>query len=83
MDHRKSSHQAMNRSIKATRGRYLILACTDNRHQADALERIIALLEARPDVALIYANSYITVTENQTFEHHTRVGSIAGLTLTC
>ena len=51
----------------------MTLACTDDRHKKDAFERMVAVLEARPDVALVYANSYVTRTENETFENHTRV----------
>jgi hypothetical protein len=32
---------------------------------------MVAVLEARPDIALVYANVYITKTENETFENHT------------
>ena len=72
-EHRESSHSAINRCIKAARGKYVTLACTDDRHKKDAFERMVAVLEARPDVALVYANSYVTWTENETFENHTRV----------
>jgi glycosyltransferase involved in cell wall biosynthesis/tetratricopeptide (TPR) repeat protein len=72
-EHRESSHSAINRCIKAARGKYVTLACTDDRHKKDAFERMIDVIEARPDVALVYANCYVTRTENETFENHTRV----------
>jgi glycosyltransferase involved in cell wall biosynthesis len=71
-EQRESSHSAVNRCIKAARGKYVTLACTDDRHKKDAFERMVAVLEARPDVALVYANCYVTRIENETFENHTR-----------
>jgi len=72
-ERRESSHSAINRCIGGARGKYLTLACTDDRHKKDAFERMAAVLEARPDVALVYANSYITTAENETFENHSRL----------
>jgi len=74
-EHRESSHAAINRCIKAARGKYVTLACTDDRHKEDALERMVAVLESRPDVALVYGNSYITVFENETFDNLTPIGT--------
>jgi GT2 family glycosyltransferase/glycosyltransferase involved in cell wall biosynthesis len=74
-EHRESSHSAINRCIKAARGEYVTLACTDDRHKEDALERMVAVLESRPDVALVYGNSYITVFENETFDNFTPGGT--------
>jgi GT2 family glycosyltransferase len=70
----ESSHSAINRGIKAAQGKYLTLSCTDDRHKKDAIERMVAVLETRPDIALVYANCYITAVENETFENHTRKG---------
>jgi tetratricopeptide (TPR) repeat protein len=70
---RENSHTALNRCIDLARGKYLTSACVDDRHKADAYERMVAVLEARPDIALVYGNSSITVTENETFEKHTAV----------
>jgi glycosyltransferase involved in cell wall biosynthesis len=72
---RESSHKAINRGIKAAQGKYLTLACTDDRHKKDAIERMVAVLEARPDIALVYVNSFITEVENETFENHKQKGS--------
>jgi GT2 family glycosyltransferase len=74
-ERRESSHSAINRCLRAARGKYVTLACTDDRHKKDAFERMAAVLEARPDVALAYANSTITTTENETFENHSRVAT--------
>jgi GT2 family glycosyltransferase len=69
----ENSHGAINRCIRLARGKYLTLACTDDRHKPDAFERMVAVLEARPEIALVYANCYITLTENETFLNHHRV----------
>jgi len=74
-EHRESSHSAINRCIKAARGKYVTLACTDDRHKEDALERMVAVLESRPDVALVYGNTHITVFENETFDNFTPAGT--------
>lgn len=74
-EHRESSHSAINRCIKAARGKYVTLACTDDRHKEDALERMMAALESRPDVALVYGNSHITIFENETFDNFTPSGT--------
>jgi GT2 family glycosyltransferase len=70
----ENSHAGINRCIRLAKGRYVTLACTDDRHKPDAFERMAAVLEARPDIALVYANCYITPFENETFENCTPVG---------
>lgn len=72
---REGVYAAWNRGVKLASGKYLTNANTDDRHRRDALERMANLLEARPDVALVYANVYITETPNETFDRHTRVGA--------
>jgi GT2 family glycosyltransferase len=74
-EHRESSHSAINRCIKAARGKYVTLACTDDRHKENALERMVAVLESRPDIALVYGNSHITAFENETFDNFTPAGA--------
>lgn len=73
---RETSHSAINRALRLARGTYVTLANTDDRHKRDAFERMAAVLESRPDVCLVYANSYITLKENQTFERHERAGEL-------
>lgn len=72
---RESSHATWNRCIQVARGKYVTMACTDDRHRKDALARMVEVLEARPDIALVYANVYITRNENETFEKSTRTGA--------
>ena len=72
---REGVYAAWNRGIKLASGKYVTNANTDDRHRRDALERMASVLEARPEVALVYANAYITETPNETFDQHTRVGA--------
>ncbi len=76
---RESSHAAISRAIRQSRGRYLTLANTDDRHRHDFLERLAAVLDARPDVALVYADIFVTVGENETFGDFRRAGHVQGL----
>ena len=49
---RESLYDAWNRGIHAARGLYITNANTDDRHRADALERLARSLDERPDAAL-------------------------------
>ncbi|MBW1731455.1 MAG: glycosyltransferase [Deltaproteobacteria bacterium] len=73
-DQREGVYAAWNRGIKAARGKYITNANTDDRHRSNAFEKMALILDQRPDIALVYANVWITETENETFENHTRVG---------
>ncbi len=64
---RESIYAAWNRGIKLASGEYITNANTDDRHRPDALEIMAKVLEQRPDVGLVYADSLITNTENETF----------------
>jgi glycosyltransferase involved in cell wall biosynthesis/Tfp pilus assembly protein PilF len=64
---RESLYAAWNTGIKAAHGRYITNANTDDRHRADALEILARTLDEHPDVTLVYADSLITQTENETF----------------
>ncbi|MFQ5750723.1 MAG: glycosyltransferase family 2 protein, partial [bacterium] len=67
---RESSHAAWNRCIHLARGKYLTIACTDDRHRPDALELMVRVLEEYPEYGLVYADSLITTVENETFEQN-------------
>lgn len=71
---REQSHITLNRCIQAARGQYITLACTDDRHRADALEKMAAALESHPDKALVYADVAITEKENQVLESAELIG---------
>lgn len=68
---REPSQVSFNRCIQVARGRYLTMANADDRHRPDALEILARTLDARPEVALAYADSLITRRENETFAHTT------------
>ena len=71
---REGVYAAWNRGIQAACGTYITNANTDDRHKRDAFERMVAILEERPEIALVYANAYVTKTEGETFEAHTPAG---------
>ncbi len=73
-EERESLYSAWNRGIRMARGRYISNANTDDRLKSDAFEVMASVLDGNPEVALVYADYYITATENQTFENHTRMG---------
>lgn len=70
VDHRENAHEALNRCIQVASGRYLTLACADDRHRADALEEMVQALENHSNVGLVYADSLITNGENETFANN-------------
>ena len=71
---RETVYQAWNRGIKLASGKYLTNANTDDRHRKDALEILLRELDANVKVGLVYADQYVTKTENQTFDEHNVVG---------
>ncbi|MFK4765623.1 glycosyltransferase [Desulfobaculum sp. SPO524] len=73
-DERETIYSAWNRGARAARGRYLTNANADDRHRHDALEVMAATLDANPQVALVYANAYVTATPCQDFATCTPIG---------
>ena len=71
---RETVYQAWNRGIKLASGKYLTNANTDDRHRKDSLEILVRELDANVKVGLVYADQYVTKTENQTFDEHNVVG---------
>lgn len=65
---------AWNRGIRAARGRYVTSANADDRHAPEALERMARELDADPELALVYANAIITMTENASWQEPHAVG---------
>ncbi len=72
---RETVYAAWNRAINAAQGRYLANANTDDRHRADAFERMVAVLNENPSIDLVYADALITTTPNETFEQCTPTGT--------
>ncbi len=73
---RESVYQAWNRGIKFAAGKYITNANTDDRHRRDALEKMVAVLEDREEIALVYADVIKTRTANETFNRCTPVGTL-------
>ncbi len=73
-DQRETVYAAWNRGIKLATGRYITSANTDDRHTPYAFERMVHVLEKNPDIALVYANGWMTENENETFENFTPAG---------
>jgi len=73
---RETTTSAANRCVAAARGKYLTLACADDRHRRDALERLVEVLERNPQHALAYADVAITDTENESADLATVVGHL-------
>lgn len=66
-EERETIYAAWNRAIAVARGKYLTNANTDDRHHPQAYERLVSVLESRPEVALVYADSKVTREENAEF----------------
>lgn len=73
-EERETIYAAWNRGIKACRGAYVTNANADDRHRPDALAIMAGVLDEHPDVALVWANMFLTATENQTFQTATPIG---------
>jgi glycosyltransferase involved in cell wall biosynthesis len=71
---RETVYASWNRGIKAARGKYITNANSDDRHRRDALETMSNVLDSNSEIGLVYADTIITATENETFEKHTPAG---------
>ena len=78
-ENRETVYHAWNRGIKASSGKYITNANTDDRLRPDAFEVMVNALESNPEIALVYADVIITETENETFERCTPVGNFQWL----
>jgi len=67
-EERETIYSAWNRAIHEARGEFVSNANTDDRHSSDAYEKMVATLQSKPDIALVYADSFVTSTVNATFE---------------
>jgi len=72
-EERETIYKAWNRGIKASSGKYITNANTDDRHRKDALEVMAKVLEEERDVGLVYSDDIMTETENETFEKYTAI----------
>ncbi|MCU7519719.1 MAG: glycosyltransferase [Ignavibacteria bacterium] len=75
-DERETIYQAWNRGVKASSGKFITNANTDDRHRRDALEVLSGHLDRNEDVDLVYSDLYVTKIENETFESRTVAGKL-------
>lgn len=71
---RPGLYRAWNAGIRASSGDYLTNLNADDRLRRDALEVMADELDAHPDVALVYADSYVTRRPFETFERNSSRG---------
>jgi hypothetical protein len=64
---RVSTSAAFERATAIAHGRYLTTANTDDRHHAEFVARLLAVLEQCPRFGLAYADSAISTTDNETW----------------
>jgi len=67
-------YAAWNAALKLARGRYVTPFSTNDRLRPDAYEILARTLDDRPEVALVYGDTYLTERPHQTFERHERSG---------
>lgn len=53
---REGLYTAWNRAVRLARGKYLVNANTDDRLHPQAYEKLVSVLEARPEISLVYAD---------------------------
>jgi glycosyltransferase involved in cell wall biosynthesis/ADP-heptose:LPS heptosyltransferase/radical SAM superfamily enzyme YgiQ (UPF0313 family)/predicted O-methyltransferase YrrM/2-polyprenyl-3-methyl-5-hydroxy-6-metoxy-1,4-benzoquinol methylase len=59
---RETIYGAWNRAIKASSGKYITNANTDDRHYKDSLEKLVVALEQNPKKVIAYGNLHATST---------------------
>ncbi len=64
---RETIYEAWNRGIKMSKSAFITNANTDDRHRPDALEVMAKALDSYPQIGLVYADSFVTTKENDTF----------------
>ena len=68
---REASSASFRRAIALARGEFVTTANADDRHAPEFTERMLAVLDQRPDVGLVYADTAITNHDNETWHRHT------------
>ncbi len=69
---RETIYKAWNRAIRIAKGTYITNANTDDRLRHDALELMVAVLEAHTSAAMVYGDQYLTCTPNSTYLENIR-----------
>jgi glycosyltransferase involved in cell wall biosynthesis len=65
---REPLYTSWNRGIRLATGDYITNANTDDRHRPDALEMLADTLDSQPSVGVVYADCYVTNTENAVWD---------------
>lgn len=68
---REASSASFRRAIALARGEFVTTANADDRHAPEFAERMLAVLDQRPGVGLVYADTAITNGDNETWQEHT------------
>jgi FkbM family methyltransferase len=68
---RETVYAAWNRGIKASHGKYITNANTDDRHSPEMLEKLAGALEQNPSIAAVYSHFHLTPIPNQTWQNKT------------
>ena len=71
---RETVYQAWNRAIAIAKGEYITNANADDRHAPYGLQYMANILDSKPDVALVYADVWMTEVENETYTTFTPSG---------
>jgi len=71
---RETIYEAWNRGIRLASGKYITNSNADDVLRNDALQIMVNELENNPDIALVYADYFITNSENATFTNHIKIG---------
>lgn len=61
---REPIYTSWNRGISIAKGEYITNANTDDRLHPEALEKLVCVLDCNPDIGLVYADGFVTSTEN-------------------
>ena len=69
--------EAFDIGTRLAKGRYLTTANTDDRHRPDFAARMCGVLDAHPQLGIVYADSLITHRDNETWQDNTAVNKYA------